>query len=84
MEGEAAVLRIHRAFASPNYFKITGARKPPLRLCPAKGCRVMSIFEEQGPESECVGCGDIYPESELSIGGACPTCWDGRTKNEDE
>ena len=49
----------------------------------------MSIFDDRwlsdGPEdwTECVGCGDIFLESELES-GACPTCWDNRTKDEDD
>ena len=39
---------------------------------------------EQDPEVECVGCGGIFPQSEISIGGACATCWDNRTKDEDD
>ena len=42
-----------------------------------------SIGDEDGdlPDdwTECVGCGDIFLESELES-GACPTCWDNRTR----
>ena len=57
-----------------------------LRTCEADKLRkdTERWERDQDPQVECVGCGCIYPQSEISIGGACPECWDNSTKDEDE
>ena len=42
-----------------------------------------SPSEPFGDEIECCGCGEIFFESELTS-GACKTCWDNITRDEDD
>ncbi|KKN12265.1 hypothetical protein LCGC14_1018170 [marine sediment metagenome] len=38
---------------------------------------------ERKDDAECTGCGEIFPESELTS-GACAPCWDNTTRDEDD
>ena len=45
--------------------------------------KIFGSIRYPDPDCECTGCGGIFPESELTS-GACKTCFNGQTRDEDD